>query len=59
MHIVPSGTVQVPAVAPPLMTQRAGVMQGGPEAVSHDAPSAAAALQLPISPAIAIVPAAV
>ena len=42
------GTVQRPEVPPSPTTHRAGVMQDGPSAVSHDAPSIASSLQVPV-----------
>jgi hypothetical protein len=42
------GTMQVPAVATPLVTQRAGERHPGPDDVSHGAPSAAKALHVPV-----------
>ena len=42
------GTTQVPAVATPLVTQRAGERHPGPDDVSHAAPSAAKALHAPV-----------
>lgn len=45
---LPVGSVQRPDVPPSPTTHRAGVMHDGPSAVSHDAPSIASSLQVPI-----------